>query len=51
VDCSQRLLLLDTVPRCLGVGVLGLALLLLHSSEELAHLQCAQTSDLLPAIS
>jgi hypothetical protein len=50
VDCRQRLLFLDTVPLGLGVGVLGLAFLLLHRSEELVHFQCAQTSDLLLAI-
>jgi hypothetical protein len=50
VDCRQRLLFLDTVLLGLSVGVLGLAFLLLHRSEELVHLQCAQTSDLLPAI-
>ena len=38
VDCRQRLLLPDTVPRGLGLGVLGLARLLLHISEELAQL-------------
>jgi hypothetical protein len=46
VDCRQRLLLPDTIPRGLGLGVLCLARLLLHISEELAQLQRAQPSGL-----
>jgi hypothetical protein len=50
VDRCQRLLRLDAIPLSLGVDVLGLPLLLLHRSEELAHLKRAQASGLLPAI-
>jgi len=51
-DCRQRIILLGTFLRGLG-GPRGLRgpLLLLHSSEELGHLQRVQASGLLPGIS